>query len=552
MLHRHHVPAVPAPNGWAGGHAAGGYSAPAQTSTLTNPYFPTQSPVSQLGSHLPSAPIHPTPPPRPSMVPAPSANPTPTWSRNYGASPPRPQPDRKAQSFADKSKGGYSSPYDLPTDILQPRKRVGAHTLQQRDVHVSGGSPLVQGGTTLHRSASAFAPYGQPLAAANISPSKIEPFGLCAGGHAATSLPAGQEGEFLRGSSPSDEATSSLTQQSHVVLSTTGADGSASAAHDSTAAGSAPGQHSSRRFVGSGGASPGESLRRNGLLHNNAWPGAFKRSVHALSRRRVSGQRPWASGQQTPATCLHRQQRDRHCRHTRPRRQGQLLRSTMPISHGPQVRLHSSRSRTTGRGRTYPTRRSLGCSNDVRPAPSRGCHLFPRLRKRARLRRKGFPGIPRPHIWLRRPTSIQAISLRGRGTRLPLFPPRMVHTLCLRPSVWRHTTTVLLRRASCHHLARRLSRLVRCTVTTVARSSPIPSHDPHPSAIPHRLGWPRIPVRRLFLSTPPLPARPRLSVGLGNTPRVSISSHPPTGESTTRFSGGEALPLSHGGLAGRS
>ncbi|OBT86311.1 hypothetical protein VE02_07435 [Pseudogymnoascus sp. 03VT05] len=36
------------------------------------------------------------------------------------------QPDLgpKAQSFADKTKGGYSSPYDLPMDVTKPRKRV--------------------------------------------------------------------------------------------------------------------------------------------------------------------------------------------------------------------------------------------------------------------------------------------------------------------------------------------------------------------------------------------------------------------------------------------
>jgi hypothetical protein len=36
---------------------------------------------------------------------------------------------KSAQSFADKSKGGYSSPYDLPEDIVQPRRRPGAAAL---------------------------------------------------------------------------------------------------------------------------------------------------------------------------------------------------------------------------------------------------------------------------------------------------------------------------------------------------------------------------------------------------------------------------------------
>ncbi|PFH63076.1 hypothetical protein XA68_18213 [Ophiocordyceps unilateralis] len=48
------------------------------------------------------------------------------------AQPPRPEAWR-AQSFADKSKGGYSSPYDLPTDLLsntvKPRKRTSLQQL---------------------------------------------------------------------------------------------------------------------------------------------------------------------------------------------------------------------------------------------------------------------------------------------------------------------------------------------------------------------------------------------------------------------------------------
>lgn len=37
---------------------------------------------------------------------------------------PGPELASKAQSFADKAKGGYSSPYDLPMDVTKPRKRV--------------------------------------------------------------------------------------------------------------------------------------------------------------------------------------------------------------------------------------------------------------------------------------------------------------------------------------------------------------------------------------------------------------------------------------------
>ncbi|KFX94368.1 hypothetical protein V490_04381 [Pseudogymnoascus sp. VKM F-3557] len=48
-------------------------------------------------------------------------------SSGFGAQPPtanRPDLGQKAQSFADKTKGGYSSPYDLPMDVTKPRKRV--------------------------------------------------------------------------------------------------------------------------------------------------------------------------------------------------------------------------------------------------------------------------------------------------------------------------------------------------------------------------------------------------------------------------------------------
>ena len=37
----------------------------------------------------------------------------------------------KAQSFADKSKGGYSSPYDLPMEVVKPRKRVSMQQMNR-------------------------------------------------------------------------------------------------------------------------------------------------------------------------------------------------------------------------------------------------------------------------------------------------------------------------------------------------------------------------------------------------------------------------------------
>lgn len=58
-----------------------------------------------------------------------------TWQSHQ-----QPRPDLpKAQSFADKSKGGYSSPYDLPTDIIMPRRRPGAHHAAGRAVGYGPG-----------------------------------------------------------------------------------------------------------------------------------------------------------------------------------------------------------------------------------------------------------------------------------------------------------------------------------------------------------------------------------------------------------------------------
>lgn len=89
---------------------------PNLVSQPSNPYFPSVSPM------IPQAqtPLAMTP----SVAPNPYAaqTQTPSLSTSYGATPPRPQVN-KAQSFADKSKGGYSSPYDLPMEVVKPRKR---------------------------------------------------------------------------------------------------------------------------------------------------------------------------------------------------------------------------------------------------------------------------------------------------------------------------------------------------------------------------------------------------------------------------------------------
>ena len=52
--------------------------------------------------------------------------------------PPRPELP-KAQSFADRSKGGYTSPYDLPMEVVKPRKRT---SMQQMSRNATSLMPL--------------------------------------------------------------------------------------------------------------------------------------------------------------------------------------------------------------------------------------------------------------------------------------------------------------------------------------------------------------------------------------------------------------------------
>ncbi|ETS76948.1 hypothetical protein PFICI_10822 [Pestalotiopsis fici W106-1] len=91
-------------------------SSAAPTSRYTPAALPTQTqPLLNTFNSTPSIPqLQQAVPPQyaPVGVPQPIAGP-------YGAAPPKPEVSR-AQSFADKAKGGYASPYDLPMDVVRP------------------------------------------------------------------------------------------------------------------------------------------------------------------------------------------------------------------------------------------------------------------------------------------------------------------------------------------------------------------------------------------------------------------------------------------------
>ena len=85
--------------------------------TPTSPYLPGMGPAQQL--------------PQPTFgmshsVSAPAGLPNPTHQQSSFADAPssaRPRMPQSTQSFADKSKGGYTSPYDLPMDVMRPPKK---------------------------------------------------------------------------------------------------------------------------------------------------------------------------------------------------------------------------------------------------------------------------------------------------------------------------------------------------------------------------------------------------------------------------------------------
>jgi len=112
--------------------------APAAATPSANPYLPAASPVTPVAPanpYLPTAPVLAAQPPVASPYAAPPTAPPAPAQYGYGAPPPL-QEKSKAQSFADKARGGYTSPYDLPMEVVKPpKRRTSAQPLQS---HAAG------------------------------------------------------------------------------------------------------------------------------------------------------------------------------------------------------------------------------------------------------------------------------------------------------------------------------------------------------------------------------------------------------------------------------
>ncbi|KAK4127497.1 hypothetical protein N657DRAFT_687754 [Parathielavia appendiculata] len=115
---------VPAVNG----QYAPQHQIPAAIAPPTNPYLPTASPVVAANSYFPAAPAPAAQPPVASPYAVPSTAPPAQYV--YGAPSPL-QEKNKAQSFVNKAKGGYTSPFDLPMEVVKvPKRRTSAQPLQ--------------------------------------------------------------------------------------------------------------------------------------------------------------------------------------------------------------------------------------------------------------------------------------------------------------------------------------------------------------------------------------------------------------------------------------
>ncbi|GAB1314908.1 vesicle coat component [Madurella fahalii] len=116
-----------------GAQAVNGQHLPLQhtsfgTTPSANPYLPTASAATPTPPNPYQAAVGPAavaqPPIATPFTVSSSAPPAPA-RYGYGA-PALPQEKTKAQSFVDKAKGGYTSPYDLPMEVVKPKKRATA------------------------------------------------------------------------------------------------------------------------------------------------------------------------------------------------------------------------------------------------------------------------------------------------------------------------------------------------------------------------------------------------------------------------------------------
>lgn len=128
-----HSPAISTQQAGANKYLPTG-AAQSVTTQPSNSYFPTASPMIPEAQSLSTTPPVGANPYAAQPMQQPVASP-------YGAPPPRPAVN-KAQSYADKAKGGYSSPYDLPMEVVKPRKRTSYQQPSRGATAAPPGPPM--------------------------------------------------------------------------------------------------------------------------------------------------------------------------------------------------------------------------------------------------------------------------------------------------------------------------------------------------------------------------------------------------------------------------
>ncbi|KUJ11534.1 uncharacterized protein LY89DRAFT_624895 [Mollisia scopiformis] len=143
-------PPIPAPVTSPNGHVVGfdsltgavHGSRPGSSGTSSSRYLPAGAVASApkpANTYAPAAPLL-TDFSRPATT---TSVPSPYMAPPVSSFPPQQQRPElpKAQSFADKSKGGYASPYDLPMEVVKPRKRISMQQMNRQPSPANAPAP---------------------------------------------------------------------------------------------------------------------------------------------------------------------------------------------------------------------------------------------------------------------------------------------------------------------------------------------------------------------------------------------------------------------------
>lgn len=113
-----------------------------------NPYIPSASPAVPQPQIFNAVPLTPPVAANPYAVQPPPLQHSTTAPP--GAQSARPPAVHKAQSFVDKAKGGYHSPYDLPMEVVKPKKRASLQQMHRASTAAASAPPAPPRSSSMH------------------------------------------------------------------------------------------------------------------------------------------------------------------------------------------------------------------------------------------------------------------------------------------------------------------------------------------------------------------------------------------------------------------